>query len=257
MRAVELRPLDLSAYLGISEAFAGDDAARCDRIAELCAMATIALSRSESRFWYSPVYADIGGQSWRDVTRSMFEGFLRDGRAARVQTLEQWGEELASHLMIALAMPSFQTDYALVKGALRTDAPGISSTAADALSQLARRELDCPELNGELRIEWGDPVTLVILGEIDGGLQKALESVDSVRLLLRADGPERGPIGLAGEWARVIARADLVALKNRLGRIEDAISGYTAQVAQHLRALIEFAQNGPGALLVSNRPKRW
>lgn len=155
---IELRPLDLAMFQAICEAFAMTDASQADRVAQLCSEAAAWVHNPALRAYESPGYETIGGQSWRETLHSMFEGFVRDGLQARLGTIEQWGGELASHLMTILAMPSFQTRYLLVEGESE---------------------------HGNPHVQWAAPVTLVVLGEMDGGLLTLLEPNAAVGELLR------------------------------------------------------------------------
>src|SRR5262245_41191137 len=101
----EIRLLDAQVYCRIREACSTPDLEHSDCVAQLCAEALHAMRAVRFRMYCSRPYAEIAKQSWLQVTRAMFETFVRDSRQMRTETMEEWGEELASHLAIVLAMP--------------------------------------------------------------------------------------------------------------------------------------------------------
>jgi len=249
----EVRLLDISVYRRICEAFSIADARHAALVGDLCALAQNAVDGSHLRLYYSRPYAPIGKQPWREVTRSMFKAFLRDEADGRVETMEEWGGELASHLMVVLAMPRFQTDYLIVSGSLRTDDPSIEPEVAEKLRKAAATRGAEGFGDGAPQIEWVNPVSLVLLGEMDAGLQHLIESDEKANALLRIDRASRGPIGLAGNSARVLTGADLAAVLERVDLVGLNLRKPASIVNARLRSLLEEAVKGPGGVLVSEK----
>lgn len=253
----EIRLLDASTYSVIREAFSVLDAEHANNVAGLCTTALEALTTKSFRLYNSPDYTDIGGQPWGEIVASMFASYIDASRPRRIRMLHDWGGELASYVMIVLAMSYFQTDYLLVSGTLRTDSPNISVADVTRLRQRLNQEsrsVGTTENATPVGIEWGNPISLVVLGEMDGGLWSLLEKDSEARLLLGLDSTDgEVELELTGRRARPLVGASLAALRKRVDAVAQDVEGLAAEVRERLREMLAYATTGPGGVLVSER----